>query len=312
MQKYHFLWVGLIVFNACAFHPAFTATTEIQSSPVTATPTSSSGIATPTRDRSVENGQPLAARVNNQPILLSTFQRYVATFAQSLAAQGRPVGESGGQAELDSIRQKIFWDLVDQQLIEQYARQTGIELTDTELEAAARQLAGSSDQFEQWLAGNNLTYSQFLEQLRFQLLATRVFDALTGSVPPTAEQIRLTVLRVTDPIVADTLASRLAQGQPFAALAQEAQYNSQYFDWVPRHSGRLPPHVEDSAFALKPGDISGPIRTENGYYLIKLEGKEANRPLNSDAIEQLKQQTFAAWLQKQRAASVIEPFVALP
>lgn len=312
MQKHHFLWVGLVVFNACAFQPAITATPEIQNRPVKVTSAPDIAAATPTRDRSIENGQPLAARVNNQPILLSTFQQYVATFAQSLTARGRPVSETGRQAELNSIRKKIFWDLVDQQLIEQYAGQTGIELTDAELEAAAQQTAGSSDQFEQWLADNNLTSSQFLEELHFQLLASRVFDAVTGNLPPTAEQIRLSVLRVTDPIVADTLATRLAQGQPFAALAREAQYNSQYFDWFPRQTGRLPPPVEDAAFALKPGDISGPIRAENSYYLIKLEGKETNYPLNSDASQQLKQQTFAAWLQKQRAASVIEPFVALP
>lgn len=253
--------------------------------------------------------------MNDQPILLSRYQASVATFAQTLEAQGTPIDSNDGQAQLDTVREQVFEGLVDQQIIQQYARQVGIAVTEPEVKTAAQELrrqTATADQFEQWLTSNNLSERQFLDDLRFQLIANRVIDRVTQDVPQSAQQVRLQLVWVPESADADAIVSQITRGQSFDNLVASGQYQSRVLDWFPRQTGVVPKAAEEVAFSLQPGDISGPIQTENGYYIIKLEGKEANRPLSIDTRQQLKKQVFELWLQKQRALARVERFVALP
>ena len=81
--------------------------------------------------------------------------------------------------------------------------------------------------------------------------------------------------------------------------------------WLPRKVGVIPAEVEAIAFALQPGKISGPIETASSFYIIKLEKKEANRPLTKKMVYALKKQIFTDWLIEQRSSTAIEKYVAL-
>ncbi|MCR4436431.1 MAG: peptidylprolyl isomerase [Clostridiales bacterium] len=77
---------------------------------------------------------------------------------------------------------------------------------------------------------------------------------------------------------AESLLARAKSGEDFAKLAKEnsedsgsAQYGGDYVF----SRGNMMPEFEEASFALKPGEISGLVKTQYGYHIIKLEEKIA-------------------------------------
>ena len=74
---------------------------------------------------------------------------------------------------------------------------------------------------------------------------------------------------------AETLATKIANGTDFAALAgaQSEDPGSRTkggdLGWIKR--GQMVKRFEDALFALQPGEVSEPVETEFGWHLIKLE-----------------------------------------
>ena len=74
---------------------------------------------------------------------------------------------------------------------------------------------------------------------------------------------------------ADAIIDRLNKGEDFATLAR--QYSSDAgsreeggdLGYFPR--GRMVPAFEEAAFALRPGEISAPVKTKFGYHVIRVE-----------------------------------------
>jgi len=70
--------------------------------------------------------------------------------------------------------------------------------------------------------------------------------------------------------------------------------------------GKMIPEFEQAAFALQPGEISQPVKTQAGYHIIQALGHE-NRPIADKDYQTLQQQKFQDWLtaQKDKAKVVI-------
>ena len=268
-------------------------------------------------DRAFEDGLPLAARVNGQPIFLETYEKQVAQYEQELKTQEVDIAGDDGQASLTQIQKHILEGLLEQQIIEQQAPNLGIIITGEEVEAKAQENIAqlqNQAQFEEWLVKNDLTYQEFLANLQSQLLANKVFENVTQNVPETADQIQLRHIRVETEATAQTIIEGLKIGESFIALAQ--QYSSveeteNNLSWFPKDTGLFPGEVETIAFSLKPGQVSGPIQTSLGFYIIKLENKEVNRALTPDMLQLLKKQIFDDWLMELRSSAVIEIYVDL-
>lgn len=271
-------------------------------------------------NRAFENNRPLAARVNNQPIFLDTFEKQVAQFGQALmGAQGTGLAGDERQEALAQVRRQVLETLIDRVIIEQEANRLGITITEELLEARTQESVAQGQsrvQFEQWLAANNLTYQEFKETLRYQLIANQMFEHITRNAPKTADQIQVRQILVTDEATARTIIEQLKNGADFSLLAQaqslpeSGRTNGGEPGWFPRGLSPLPAEVEAIAFSLSPGQISGPIRSSLGFHIIKLENREAQRPLTTEMLQALKEKMFTDWLTEQRSVSVIESYVA--
>jgi parvulin-like peptidyl-prolyl isomerase len=265
-----------------------------------------------------QDGRPLAARVNGQPIFLDVYQKQVAQTEQALVEQDLILEGEEGQAQLAQIRQNVLNGLVEQALIEQAATASGISVTDEDLEATVQEsiaVGQGQESFDQWLAENDLTLDEFREIQRSQLLAGKMIEQVTAVVPTAAEQVHARHILASDLAKAKALLGELNGGANFAALAQQSSEdastaaNGGDLGWFPRDAPLMPPVVVEMAFALEPGDTSDVIESEQGYHIIKVEARENNRPLTPEMVLYVRQKAFEAWLAEQRGKAVIERYI---
>ncbi len=288
---------------ACASDPTPTAGEP------TATPLPAEATVEPPPD------QPLAARVNGQPILLEDYEKEVARFEAAMIAQGYDLSSEEGQQMMAQTRLQILESMIDLVLIEQAAAREGVTVSEEEVEAEVQaniDLAGE-EEFMAWLEANNMTVEEFRATVRAQLLSAAMFEKVTASVPASAEQVHARHILLEKEEEARELLHQLQGGGDFAALAklysQDESTREQGGDlgWFAR--GLLAPEVEEAAFALEAGQISDVVHSQFGYHVIQLLEREDDRPLSAQMVQSLKEQTFRRWMQEQREAAIIERFV---
>jgi len=261
--------------------------------------------------------QPLAAMVNGQPILLADYQEETARFEAAMAGQGFDLESEDGKAMLAQMRRQVLDSMIERVLIEQAAAQEGVTISEQELEAAIRDTIGEGGgqaTFEEWLRTSGLTYEDFREELRFQLLAQAVFEWITASVPTTGEQVHARHILVGTEEEARAVLTRLQAGEDFASLASELSQDQNTKEaggdlgFFPR--GQLiSPEVEEAAFALPPGQISDVVRSQFGYHVVQVLEKAPDRPLPTELLNAMREEAFARWMQEQRDRATIERFV---
>ena len=192
----------VLVSLACTFDSTSNRTTETlpEDNQITLAPTDSVALTPliePTEQAqiteaavapAIENGRPLAARVNNQPIYLDVYEAQIAQIEQALNRQ-QTTGEIDPTARLTELRQQALDGLIEQEIIEQQAEALGITVSPAEVEVEAEKIIAEMDemelptQFERWLEGNGLTEATFLSSLQSQLIANRLFEQVTQNEP---------------------------------------------------------------------------------------------------------------------------------
>ncbi len=110
---------------------------------------------------------------------------------------------------------------------------------------------------------------------------------------------------------AEEALKRIRGGADFAGVAKEVSEDAAT---APKGGelglvspGELVPAFEQAAFALKPGEVSQPVRTAFGYHLIKvLEAKEAQKTSLKDATASIRSKLQAEKLARQLKAKAEE------
>jgi len=223
-----------------------------------------------------------------------------------------------GQTTLAQIRHQVLEAMINQLLIEQAAAREGIAISDEELESRVQadiQAVGDESKFDQWLADNNLTREDYKAILRSELIYGAMFERVTAAVSTSAEQVHVRYILLESEEEARNVLAQLQVGGDFATLAQEFSHDESTREsggdqgWVPRGLELMPPEVEAVAFALEVGQTSGVVTSQFGYYILQLLERDPDRPLSPEMQQSLREQTFARWLEEQRAAATIERFV---
>lgn len=246
--------------------------------------------------------EPLALRVNGEGVTLAEFQAQLSQLRDALKTQGRELSE-------DEQRKQVTEALVDELLLAQGATEGGYSLDDAALQAEIDRLAsqaGGAAALSDWQTCNGYSEAAFRAALRRSLAAAWQRDQLAATVPAEAEQIHARQILTLDADSAQNALDKVnVPGANFATIA--FMYDSQIggdLGWFPR--GYLTqPAVEEAAFALQPGQISGVIQSQVGYHILQIIAREV-RPLAPDALRTLQRAASSGWLAQRRGASTIE------
>lgn len=118
--------------------------------------------------------------------------------------------------------------------------------------------------------------------------------------------------------LASDIRQRIANGESFAALAQEysddggSALNGGELGWT--RPGQMVPAFENAVAALDVGELSQPVRSRFGYHIIELEDRRQRDVTREAQREQIRQTLFQrkindeleAWLQEIRADAYVD------
>jgi peptidyl-prolyl cis-trans isomerase C len=133
--------------------------------------------------------------------------------------------------------------------------------------------------------------------------AKKIYDAKVAGMKP-EEEIHARHILVPTEAEAKEVKERLMKGEDFATVAKEKSKDpsAEGGDLGFFGRGQMLKPFEDTAFALKDGEISDPVQTQFGWHIIKVEERR-NRPLPT--FDQVKD-TIISQLTAQKAQQTLK------
>ena len=265
---------------------------------------------------------PAAARVNGLAVPLAEFETNVARRQAEMTKQGINLTTTEGKAALAEMRRQILEGMIEQELIDQQVTKQGITVTEAEVDAAVNQSiadSGGVDAFNKYLSSvAGITVEEYRAGQREGMVTQKMIDRVTSNVPMTGEQVHARHILVNTKAEADSLLAQLRAGADFAALAQRYSKDTITsagggdLGWFPR-GGLFDAALEQAAFELQPGQISGVVQSDLGgqtvYHIIQVVDRDPARALSDDALLAARRMAFQSWLDNLKASSKIERLV---
>ncbi len=210
----------------------------------------------------------VVARVNERMVTLADFKRYLERNAGTDLAQVAPEVAS---AMLDQYVEEI--------ILSEYAAAHGVEIPADQIASAVRNDAGSTviekrDDMRQ----QKLIASVSADVPPPSELEVRAYYDQHASEFRSGEEVHIRQILVHDEGVADDIEQKLKKGASFEqistqySMAPNAKKGGE-IGFVGR--GQLPKMFEDEIFALKPGSVSGVIRTDSSFHIFKVDERRA-------------------------------------
>jgi peptidyl-prolyl cis-trans isomerase SurA len=255
--------------------------------------------------------QPLdkvVAIVNDNVITASELTEQIELLRQQLVAKKM-------QLPPDAVlRKQVLQHLIDVDLQLQLAKNNNMSIDATELDDSIARIAAenklSLTQLREELAKQGMTWESYRENVRKEMLIARIQQRSVGKdivvsalqvddylktahqnektqqifhvenivIPlpeaPTTEQLKKARAK------AEMLLIKIRKGEDFNQLAiaeSSGEYALEGGDLGDRHLAELPEVFANEVIAMKAGDVAGPIRTGNGFQLIKLVSINENK-----------------------------------
>ena len=185
----------------------------------------------------------------------------------------------------------ILNQLVQTDLIDQYARDNHVDVSDSDVQAREDEIKAKypPGQFDNILKSQNLTEDDVKHILRQQLIVEK---AVAGNVHvtdadvqaylnknhatlDTSAQVRAKHILVADPKTAQMIEDKLKGGADFAALAKQYSTDTSSKDKGGElgffSKGQMVPAFQAAAFSQKIGVVGPPVKSPFGYHVIVVE-----------------------------------------
>jgi foldase protein PrsA len=236
---------------------------------------------------------------------------------------GQPITQQELDKNLEETFGKQMLDtLIVRKLVEQDAKKKGITVSDAEVDAQLDKIKKKLTPADlQNLSGKKL--DDLKKQIRFNLLLEK---CIMASVPQSEvrsyfeknkdnlQEVELSDILVEDKKQADAILGDLNRGVPFATVASQfsldrtTRDNGGYLGVFPKWQlESLYPPLANVAFSLAPGQISKPIKTPNGYYILKVLNRKNSFDQLKDEVEgEMASQRIKQYLQNLRESAKID------
>ncbi len=212
-----------------------------------------------------------------------------------------------------ALRRQVLDNLINERLQLQEAERLNLLVTEDDIESALRFLARQNnvepDEIDTFFRTNNVDRSTLIEQLRAEIAWTKVVNRrlrtsfrisdeeidealefmeqskgqteilmseifLPVDVPEQEDELRLT---------AERLAGDIRNGTPFGVVARQysqgvTAHSGGDVGWI--QSGQLAAEIGQAIAIMDPGQVSPPIRTADGYYIVGL--RDTRKILTAD------------------------------
>ena len=274
----------------------------------------------------------IAAVVNGQPITLSDLEERL---APELARA--PAGPAG-VAQRDKVLRTGLEAMIDERLVESEANSLGIDISDEEVTHFVEQLAKQNNldmqQFRAALTQQGISMETVRESLKRQQLMLRLLQYKVKPRKVSDEEVQAAYasmnkdleyeVRARDIFIlspdsatpaqqatakakAERALRRIKEGESFAKVARDMSEGpgaAEGGDLGYFGRGQMLQAIEDVAFGLQPGEVSGLVRTSGdhgGWHIVTVEDrrKMAPRPL-SQVQEEIRSRLAQDSIMKER------------
>lgn len=280
----------------------------------------------------------IAAVVNGEVIPMGRLNREMSGYQAKLMRSGQVLTEE----KLETLRQGILENLIDRTLLYQESVKQGVEVKPEEIEeqwARIRERFNTEEALQQTLTKMNtdeetirgeirrgravkaFIQDRFAQGAAISEQEARTFYDTHQDAFRRPEQIRARHILIRPESDGGEQAEQEARSR-LEALRKEAQGGADFAELAGKHSqgpsgerggdlgyfsrGKMAKPFEDAAFALKePGDLSGVVKTQFGYHLIKLEDR---REAGLVPFEEV-QENLQEYLRQEKVKEAVQSYV---
>lgn len=256
------------------------------------------------------------AQVNGTSITRAQFEQTLGQAKRGYQAQKRPFPKPGSP-EYEQLKNQAVAYLVQRAEFEQEAEEVDIEVTDKQIDDRLAQIKkqyfnNDAKRYEAQLKKQGLNEAQVREDIRAQILSEELFKKVTAGVKVTdaeiakyyrdhpdqysvPEQRDIAHILVKKKPLADDLYAQVKAGANFAALAKKYSQDpgsKNQGGKLTVSKGQTVAPFDQTAFLMKVGQVSRPVKTEFGYHIIKALGpvKGAKTTPLGEVKQSIKQQ----------------------
>jgi peptidyl-prolyl cis-trans isomerase C/foldase protein PrsA len=220
----------------------------------------------------------------------------------------RDAGSAESSSSPGEIARAVLGPLIERQILAARARAEGIQVSEADVQRATDALAASAaaagQSFGERLKQDGETAAALHDETRERLLAERaIAQELKVERPGSAEikayaeahkselslpeEVRAAQILVASPEDAAGLLDQLRAGARFDVLAREHSLSPDArqggdLGFFPK--GVMPPPFDEVCFSLKPGQLSGVVRSSYGFHIFKLLEKRPARRRTLDEV----------------------------
>ncbi len=246
----------------------------------------------------------IVAVVDDAVIMRSDLDRAMASITKQIEASGNQLPPS------DVLEKQVLERIIVQQVQIARAEQVGIRISDAEVDAAIANIAQQNnvtvDQMRAAIEQDGFTFTEFRDDMKRDMQTERVRYAFANSQVKVSDheidlfladneldqgEVELQHILVAIPASADASSveaannkitevhEKLLSGENFAVLATQISDGQRaleggHLGWRPVN--QLPPLFSEQVKAMEIGELSQPIRSPNGFHIIKLLDKQSN------------------------------------